>query len=214
MSTLTQRFLNELDTNTISMTEREKIAKQLEALTIAERELGATEYEAQRAAVQTVGKTLIPKPAPIMRLPMILQTAGIWAATSYLLNYVYTTVVMIANGHQSSITFSVLISFNVISWCFNFFIAIVATCAAIAWDRKVGFKGALWSTGVSTLISIIGITGIVLMQNAQHPMPSNMIQMIPRMMLQNTIGVTLSLLGVLVTPYIIKWWQKKKRRSL
>jgi hypothetical protein len=216
MSTLTQRFLNELDTNTTSMTDRETIAKQLEALTIAERELGATEYEAQRAAVQTVGKTLIPKPASVMRLPMIWQTAGIWAMVSYLLHYVYRSIIVMTIGHKLNAPTPMFEIPSIIELCLNFAITVAATCAAIAWDCKVGLKGALLCIKISIGFAILSTLSLISRMLTQNSPPSSgdFARWIPQMMLHNILGTMLNVAGVLVTPYLVKWWQKKKRRSL
>jgi hypothetical protein len=212
MSTLTQRFLNEVDTNSVSKAEREKIAEQLEALTIAERELGATEYEAERAAVQTMGKTLITKSAPVMRLPAIWQTAGIWSAASYLLHIFYIAGAGFMNCRISN-TFAMQVTVSpIIDLLFKFFITVTATFTAIAWDHKMGFKGALLGIVFGILCILVNV--IIALSFQKDPIPSNLIPLVHQAVLRYILGVLVSLLGVLVTPHIVKCWEKKKRRSL
>jgi hypothetical protein len=213
MSTLTQRFLNEVETN--SATERAKIVAQLEALATAEKELGATAHEAERAAVQTLGKTLTPKPEAVMRLPLILQTAGIWSMTSYLLHYIYSAIFIFVVGRQQTLNpqnFNILSVYNIIPICLNFLIAIAATRSAIAWDKKMGFKGALLALGGMSMLTFVTLMSMTIVQNLQHPMPNDVIQKIPQMLLNNIIHLGMSAAGILATPHLMKWWEKRKGR--
>ncbi|WP_395143107.1 hypothetical protein [Armatimonas sp.] len=86
MSTLTQRFLTELDgewghlPDSEQQSLKEQIMVRLETLVAIERELGASDEEAQRRAVRAVGEEGILRPPTRIRLSPHWQVALVWTA--------------------------------------------------------------------------------------------------------------------------------------
>jgi hypothetical protein len=151
-ATLTQRFLNELDTN--SSTERARIAAQLEEFTQAERELGASEAEAQRRAVQKVGSTLATKLAPSVALAPLWQVTLLWIAVELLVfPLLFAILPSWPLAQEGSLVRSTIPSW--VTWGIGAMATATATCAAAAWNRRLALRASLQGLALCLIYGVV-----------------------------------------------------------
>ncbi|MBB6049108.1 hypothetical protein [Armatimonas rosea] len=157
MSTLTQRFLTELDSewSHLPMPERqslrERIASRLEALTLAERELGASEAEAQQRAVRAVGQECTLQPQTPIRLAPVWQVTLIWIA---LVSFVPTLLRVFLPMKSISFQGSMALQSN---WLVPALVGVVgATLCAALWHPRAARRGILNALVISTGLTLLG----------------------------------------------------------
>ena len=157
MSTLTQRFLTELDSewNHLPAPERqslqERTAARLEALTLAERELGASEAEAQQRAVRAVGQECALQPQTPIRLSPVWQVTLIWIA---LASFVPTLLRIFLPVKSVSFQGGMALQSN---WLVPALVgAVGATLCAVLWHPRAARRGILNALGISAGLTLLG----------------------------------------------------------
>ncbi|WP_309707146.1 hypothetical protein [Armatimonas sp.] len=157
MSTLTQRFLTELHSewSHLPTTERqslqERMATRLEALTLAERELGASEAEAQQRAVRAVGQECTLQPQTPIRLAPVWQVTLIWIA---LVSFIPTLLRVFLPVKSIIFQGGTALQSN---WLVPALLGVVgATICAALWHPHAARRGVLNALGISAGLILLG----------------------------------------------------------
>ncbi|WP_309707144.1 hypothetical protein [Armatimonas sp.] len=154
MSTLTQRFLTELDgewshlPNAERQSLRAQIVARLEALIAVEQLLGASEEEAQRRAVRAVGEEGVLRPPTRIRLVPHWQVALVWTAVGGLLSEVIALFHPLINSLNAFVPLIYVYSGLVIPLT-----AILTTWLAFRWHPRGAVRGVLYGLGIGLIRS-------------------------------------------------------------
>jgi hypothetical protein len=167
MSTLTQRFLTELDTEwhdkplAERQSLREQLAARLDQLTQAERELGASEQEAQRRAVRTIGSECALDAAHAIRLSPLWQIVLIFTAVSQLLWQIPITLASIQHLSPTQPLY----------WVIVFVETVIAALAAVAWHPRAAVRGILLAKTLQFVLGTLSLATLLHFQpqlSAEH----------------------------------------------
>jgi hypothetical protein len=209
MSTLTQRFLTELDSewSHLPAPERqslqERIAARLEALTLAERELGASEAEAQQRAVRAVGQECTLQPQTPIRLSPVWQVTLIWIALASfiptLLRLFQTPQIVPFQGRMAVVQSN---------WLLPALLGVVgATLCAALWHPRAARRGVLNALGISAGLTFLGTLSTFL-----APIPNGLSEAIKYAMVQSNVTFLVAEIGL--TLGTLALFQKLRAKKL